>query len=106
MQLFRPITGSGLILGAVGELQFDVTLARLKAEYGVHAVCESVDYAAVRWVNCDDKKRLAEFQKANQANLAIDAEGNLAYLAANEWRLERVMKEWPEVAFLTTREHR
>jgi peptide chain release factor 3 len=34
VQLFRPLLGNDLILGAVGVLQFEVTMARLKTEYG------------------------------------------------------------------------
>ncbi|MBR9979442.1 MAG: peptide chain release factor 3, partial [Desulfatitalea sp.] len=104
VQLFRPVLGSEFILGAVGVLQFDVTMARLRDEYGVDAVYEMVDYATARWVQCTDKPRLAAFEKANQGNLAIDAEGNLAYLAASEWWLNYVGEQWPEVTFLKTRE--
>ena len=78
-------------------LQFDVTLARLKAGYNVDVVDESVGYAAARWVGCPDPKRLDAFRKANQ--------NNLAYLAASEWRLQFVMEKWPEIVFLKTREH-
>ncbi|MBW6511157.1 MAG: hypothetical protein K0A93_03430 [Desulfuromonadaceae bacterium] len=52
-----------------------------------------------------DPKRLAAFEKANQANLAHDAEGNLTYLASSEWRLGFVTEQWPEIIFLKTREH-
>lgn len=104
VQLFRPVLGSAFILGAVGVLQFDVTMARLRDEYGVEAVYETVDYATARWVQCDDKQRLTAFEKANQANLAVDAEGNLAYLAASEWWLNYVGEQWPEITFLKTRE--
>jgi peptide chain release factor 3 len=37
VQYFRPLIGSDYILGAIGVLQFDVTIARLKDEYGVDA---------------------------------------------------------------------
>ena len=90
--------GNDYILGAVGVLQFDVTMARLKTEYGVDASYEPIDYAAARWIACDDKKRLAEFEKKCQANLALDADGHLTYLAASEWRLGFVMEEWPDIA--------
>ncbi len=50
VQFFRPVAGSAFILGAVGVLQFDVTMARLKNEYGVDAVYEPVTFAAARWV--------------------------------------------------------
>ncbi|MHB8909926.1 MAG: peptide chain release factor 3 [Syntrophales bacterium] len=105
VQVFRPLMGNDYILGAVGLLQFDVTMARLKTEYGVDASYEAIDYAAARWIACDDKKRLAEFEKKCQANLARDADGHLTYLAATEWRLGFIMEEWPDIAFHKTREH-
>ena len=105
VQLFRPLLGNEFILGAVGVLQFDVTMARLKHEYGVDAVYEPVGYATARWVHCDDRKRLAAFEKANARHLARDASGALAFLADGEWRLDFVGEQWPEVRFLKTREH-
>ncbi|MFO8112538.1 MAG: peptide chain release factor 3 [Desulfosalsimonadaceae bacterium] len=104
IQLFRPLSGSDIILGAVGVLQFDVTMARLKSEYSVDAIYEPVDYAAARWVRCDDKKQLAAFEKALQKDLAVDAEGNLAYLAYSEWRLNFVMEQWKQITFMKTHE--
>jgi peptide chain release factor 3 len=105
VQVFRPVLGNDYILGAVGVLQFDVTMARLKNEYGVDAVYEGIDYATARWIACEDRKKLEEFEKKNQGNLAHDAEGNLTYLAPSEWRLGYVAEQWPDVEFLKTREH-
>ena len=105
VQLFRPLMGSDFILGAVGVLQFDVTMARLKAEYGVEAVYEAVDYAAARWIACDDRKKLDAFKHKHQANLALDAEGHLAFLASSEWRLAYTMEQNPDIVFHKTREH-
>ncbi|MBU1185158.1 MAG: peptide chain release factor 3 [Proteobacteria bacterium] len=105
VQVFRPLAGNDYILGAVGVLQFDVTMARLKTEYGVDAFYEPIDYAAARWVECEDKKRLGEFEKRCQANLARDTDGHLTYLAASEWRLGFIVEEWPDVSFRKTREH-
>ncbi len=104
VQVFRPVSGSELILGAVGVLQFDVVMARLKTEYGVDAVYEPVEYATARWVSCDDRKRMAAFEKANHRKLAYDGEGNLVYLADSHWRLNYTMEQWPEIRFLKTRE--
>jgi len=105
VQVFRPLLGNDYILGAVGVLQFDVTITRLKTEYGVDAIYEGIDFATARWIGCDDKKILAEFEKKSQSNLARDAEGNLAYLAPSEWRLGYVMEQWPAIVFHKTREH-
>ncbi len=105
VQVFRTLSGGDFILGAVGVLQFDVTMSRLRAEYGVEAAYEPVDYATARWVACADRKKMMEFEKGNQASLAMDAEGNLTYLAPSEWRLEFVAEQWPDIKFLKTCEH-
>ena len=105
VQFFRPLRGSDYILGAVGSLQFDVTVARLKAEYGVDAVYEPVDYSAARWIGCDDKKRLEEFERKHLASLTYDSEGHLTYLASSIWRLDFVQEDWPDISFQKTREH-
>lgn len=105
VQVFRPHSGADLILGAVGVLQFEVVTARLAAEYGVDAVFDSVSVHSARWVSCTDKKKLAEFEKANQANLATDAGGNLTYLAPNRVNLSLTEERWPDIRFHETREH-
>ena len=105
VQLFRPLMNSDYILGAVGVLQFDVIMARLKTEYGVDALYEGIDYATARWISCKDRKMLGEFERKNQGNLAFDAEGNLAYLASSEWRLGHTIEQWPGISFHKTREH-
>jgi peptide chain release factor 3 len=104
VQVFRPLMGSDYILGAVGILQFDVTMARLKAEYGVDAVYEPVDFSVARWIECTDHKKLAEFEKKNTHNLARDSQGCLSFLTTSEFQLNYCMDEWPEVAFYKTRD--
>ena len=105
IQVFRPLISNDYIVGAVGVLQFDVTMERLKNEYGVDAIYEHVDYATARWVSSEDPKRFEEFERKNQAHLAYDAEGNLSYLAPSEWRLGYVVEQWPGIDFSKTREH-
>ncbi len=105
VQLFKPLGHSDFILGAVGVLQFDVILSRLRDEYNVDCLCEAIDYTTVRWIHCDNKITLKEFEKAAKSYLAYDAEGNLAYLAPNEWRLQDTKKQWPDIVFHATIEH-
>jgi peptide chain release factor 3 len=105
IQVFRPIQGNDYILGAVGVLQFDVTVQRLEDEYNVQAHLSGTNYAAARWVVCDDSKKLDEYERKNRTSLFRDAEGDLAYLAQSAFRLERMMEDWPEITFLSTKEH-
>ncbi len=104
IQVFRPLIGPDWIIGAVGMLQFEVTMARLLNEYGVHALSEPVDFGAARWVSAADPKKLAEFERANQTTLARDAEGFLTCFARNEWMLNFFIEKWPDITFAKTRE--
>lgn len=103
-QLFCPLQGSDLILGAVGVLQFEVIVARLKEEYNVEASYIPVSFEIARWVSCADKNRLKGFEQDYMSNLARDAKGHLTLLAVGEWQLKHIKKIWPEVNFHTTRE--
>jgi peptide chain release factor 3 len=105
VQVFRPLGGNEYILGAVGVLQFDVTMARLKAEYWVDAEYEPIGYTTARWITCDDKKKLETFEKKNHPNLANDGQGRLTYLAPSDWELGYVMEQAPGISFHKTREH-
>jgi len=105
VQVFRPLLNSDMILGAVGVLQFEVTIERLKSEYGVDAAYEPVDLGSARWVLCDDEKIMEEFKKKNQAHLALDAGGSLTFLETSEWMMGHAIEKNPEIEFVKTREH-
>jgi len=104
IQAFRPLRGNDYILGAVGELQFDVTLDRLENEYNVESHLTGAPYACCRWVD-GPAEDLDAFEAENTDHLFRDADGDLAYLAVSEYRLERTMDEWPRITFASTKEH-
>ncbi|MGL5299080.1 MAG: peptide chain release factor 3, partial [Plesiomonas sp.] len=105
VQVFRPLINNDLIVGAVGVLQFDVVVARLKSEYNVDALYESVNVSTARWVECDDAKKFDEFQRKNEVNLALDGGDNLTYIAPTMVNLNLTQERYPEVKFRKTREH-
>lgn len=104
-QLFMPLNNNDLIVGAVGVLQFEVVAYRLKDEYKVECIYENVNIYTVRWVDCEDQKKLEEFKRKNGENLAIDADDNLSYLAPSRVNLNLVQERWPDIRFFSTREH-
>jgi peptide chain release factor 3 len=104
-QLFRPLNNNDLIVGAVGILQFDVVAHRLKHEYGVECKFENVNVATARWVTCADEKRLEEFKRKAQDNLAIDGGDNLTYIAPTRVNLDLTLERWPDIEFHSTYEH-
>ncbi len=104
-QVFMPVNNSNLIVGAVGQLQYEVVAYRLKDEYKVEAIYEPVSVYTARWVSCGDKKKLEEFKKKAADNLALDGGGHLTYLAPTRVNLQLMQERWPEVEFHATREH-
>ena len=104
IQVFRPMISNQIVLGAVGVLQFEITMERLRTEYGVDAVTEPVEYHVARWITGSDPKKMTEFEKSNLSHMAIDAEGAKAYLTTSEWQLDFCKKQFPDIQFYKTRE--
>src|SRR5471030_1533100 len=105
VQVFKPVQGGELVLGAVGVLQFEVVASRLMNEYGVDAVFEGTSISSARWISSDDKKALSDFEDALGHNVAYDAAGNMAYLATSGVNLRLTQERWPKLMFHATREH-
>ncbi len=103
-QVFRPLAGNDVVLGAVGMLQFDVVAYRLRDEYRVECAFEPVPVATARWIACDSPRKVEEFRDRNAGNLATDHAGELVYLAPTQVNLNLTRERWPEVRFLATRE--
>ena len=104
-QVFSPITTTDLIVGAVGQLQFDVVAYRLKDEYKVEALYEPVNVYTARWITCHDERKLEEFRKKAAEHLSVDGGGHLTYLAPTRVNLALMEERWPDLQFRATREH-
>uniref|UniRef100_UPI0035686CBD peptide chain release factor 3 n=1 Tax=Neptunomonas sp. TaxID=1971898 RepID=UPI0035686CBD len=105
VQLFQPLKNNDLVLGAVGQLQFEVVMFRLKDEYKVDCKYEPVSVQTARWVECRDAKMLEDLRKKGYENLALDGGGLLTYLAPTRVNLSLTEERWPDVRFRATREH-
>jgi peptide chain release factor 3 len=104
-QVFFPLNSNSIVVGAVGQLQFDVVAYRLKDEYGVEAVYEPVNVYTARWVFSDDAKELENFRRKASENLAVDGGGYLSYLAPTRVNLSLTQERYPKIEFKATREH-
>jgi peptide chain release factor 3 len=105
VQVFRPLQNNDLIVGAVGVLQFDVVVARLKGEYNVDAVYEHINVYTAQWVTSKDPRKLDEFRRKAEVNLSLDGGDNLAYIAPTRVNLALAKERYPDIEFHTTREH-
>jgi peptide chain release factor 3 len=105
VQVFRPLRNNDLIVGAVGVLQFEVVVQRLKSEYKVEAVYEGISVATALWVDSDNPQKMAEFEKKAYDNLALDGSDNLTYVAPTMVNLNLAIERYPDINFRKTREH-
>ena len=104
-QLFKPLRNNDLILGAVGQLQFEVVAFRLADEYSVQCVFDSINVYTARWIGGGDPRKLEEFRTKAHDSLALDHSGALVYLAPSRVNLELTLERWPDIVFRETREH-
>lgn len=103
-QVFYPEIGSNWIIGVVGQLQLDVLLSRLDAEYKVAAGLEPAPYDTARWISAEDPAELKNFTDLNRAAMAKDRDGNPVFLAKSAWEVGYVQDRYPKVKFAATRE--
>jgi len=92
IQVFKKINSNILFLGAIGNLQFDVVLERLKIEYKVEIMYNDTNIALIRWISPLNKKviDLENFKRKYREFLAVDIRNNLAYLATSKANLDIV----------------
>ncbi|MFN9748396.1 MAG: peptide chain release factor 3 [Burkholderiales bacterium] len=105
IQVFRPVAGSVLLLGAVGQLQFEVVAHRLEHEYGVKARIQPSRFQVARWVTSDDANELKRFIDANAHRVAHDAVDAPTVLVEYAPELRAIEANWPRIKFHALREH-
>jgi peptide chain release factor 3 len=103
-QVFYPEIGSNWIIGVVGQLQLEVLISRLDAEYKVAAGLEMAPFETARWISADDASDLKAFTDLNRSAMAKDRDGNPVYLAKTNWDVGYVADRYPKVRFAATRE--
>ena len=92
VQLFRDPEGGSAswILGAMGPLQFDVMVHRLKSEYGVELTLSSLPYTLARWPQAGFDP--ADFKYSERIRVVRDRDDNWALLAQSPWDIERLLE--------------
>jgi peptide chain release factor 3 len=103
-QLFTPQIGSDMIVGAVGQLQFEVMIERMTAEYGLEVMFEPAPYNVARWLSCDDPDKLEAFLEKNKSASGTDLDGAPVYLAKNAWDVGYAQEKNPGIRFTATKE--
>ena len=105
IQVFRPNIGGPMLLGAVGQLQFEVVQHRLKGEYDADIRLESSQFVGARWITADSPHELRTFCEAYPMRMALDAANTLAYLTTSQYDVRLAQERFPKIHFHPLREH-
>jgi len=104
IQVFYPTIGSNWIVGVVGQLQLDVLISRLEAEYKVDARFEASPWDTARWLASDDPAELKKFVSSHQGATAQDRDGDPVFMAKDLWELKFHEGKNPSIRFTATKE--
>ena len=106
VQLYRPPVGRAgdLVLGALGQLQFEVVKYRLEAEYGVDVRVEAVPWVLARWPSRVDGAPvdLEALQDAVEGMVVLDVRERPVVLFDRAWALQTAERVHPEYVFAET----
>jgi peptide chain release factor 3 len=98
-QLFTQHHGNRKIIGCVGELQFEVIQYRLLQEYGASVQFNALPFYKACWITSDSKQKMDDFTRFKSANVVVDKDGHIVYLAQSKWFLDTEMKNNPDIQF-------
>ena len=102
-KVFKPIIGSGFIVGVVGALQFEVLASRIELEYGLPVRFEQSQFTSARWIS-GDKEAVEKFSNINKQHISYDHDGDPVYLTRLQWDIDRVIRDHPEIKLSATKE--
>jgi peptide chain release factor 3 len=102
-QLFRPTIGSDFVVGAVGQLQFEVMADRLAGEYQLDVIFEASPYAEARWL-VGKPADIEDFTSKHRTAIAEDIDAAPVFMAKSSWEVGYVSERYPNVQFQRTKE--
>jgi peptide chain release factor 3 len=99
IQVFRAANRTeDLILGVVGQLQFEVFSYRLKEEYGAQVRLEPIRYQLARWIHSEEPFNLEKLTSLSSL-LVKDQYDQYAVLLESEYALRWLQDQNKKVAF-------
>ena len=102
-KVFKPMIGSGFIVGVVGALQFEVLASRIELEYRLPVRMEPSQFTSARWVS-GPLAKVDAFAQANKQHMARDNDDDIVFLTRLQWDIDRVARDYPDVALTATKE--
>jgi peptide chain release factor 3 len=102
-KVFKPMIGSGYIVGVVGALQFDVLASRIEQEYSLPVRFEGSNFTSARWIS-GDKAEIEKLVNVNKQHIATDSDGDLVFLTRLQWDIDRVLRDYPGAKLTATKD--
>jgi peptide chain release factor 3 len=98
IQVFRTTGFDDTVLGAIGQLQFEVLEYRMKNEYGADILLQRMPYQFARWIVSEEPIDSTKFRI--NSILVKDRHENLVALFENEYAMRTAMEKMPKAQFL------
>ena len=102
-KVFKPMIGSGYIVGVVGPLQFEVLASRIEQEYSLPVRFEASQFTSARWVS-GTKAEVEKFTNVNKGHIATDSDGDTVFLTRLKWDIDRIERDYPALKLTATKE--
>jgi peptide chain release factor 3 len=102
-KVFKPMIGSGYIVGVVGALQFDVLASRIEQEYALPVRFEPSQFTSARWVS-GPRTEIEKFVNVNKGHIAQDSDGDTVYMTRLKWDIDRIERDYPEIKLTATKD--
>jgi peptide chain release factor 3 len=85
IQYYKTLHTEDIILGAVGQLQFEVFEHRMKNEYNVEVVMQPIGSKIARWI--ENEEEVKESMSSSRSMLVKDRYDKLVFLFENEFAM-------------------
>ena len=102
-KVFKPMIGSGFIVGVVGALQFEVLASRIEQEYSLPVRFEPSNFTSARWI-AGPKAEMDKLVNINKQHIAVDHDGDMVFLTRLQWDIDRVVRDYPDLRLTATKE--
>jgi peptide chain release factor 3 len=109
-QVFFPQNSNDIVVGVVGQLQFEVIQFRLEHEYGAESLFEQCAYRLSRWIFPKEgqeskfEEAIARLGQSYDTILSKDSEERWAILCSSDYALQKAQERFPELQFTKTSE--
>ncbi|NLK10098.1 MAG: peptide chain release factor 3 [Staphylococcus equorum] len=95
IQYYKALHTNQILIGAVGQLQFEVFEHRLKNEYNVDVVIEAVGPKIARWI--ENEEEVKDKMSTSRSILVKDIYENYVFLFDNEFATRWFEEKFPEI---------